>query len=118
MTLDPSARCPASGLTNAACQASICDCFPEEDDRFGIHPEYFIVGGVELEWGVMFSDGSVSHPWNGHTQRQRAEEELARLQEQYKAHADHWSIKGITLAYRRGRDGTWTRLEQKAGTPW
>jgi hypothetical protein len=44
--LDPNARCPASGLTNAMCQASICDCFPEEDDRFGIHPEYFVVGGV------------------------------------------------------------------------
>lgn len=42
--LDPRAICPASGMTNASCMRSICDCFPNEDDRFGIHPEYFVVG--------------------------------------------------------------------------
>jgi hypothetical protein len=41
--LDRNERCPASGLTNRECMASICDCFPAEDDRFGIHPEYFTV---------------------------------------------------------------------------
>ena len=45
--LDPNERCPASGLTNRECVGSICDCFPAEDDRFGLHPEYFRVE----DWG-------------------------------------------------------------------
>lgn len=45
--LDPQAVCPASGLTNAACMATICDCFPDEPDRFGLHPERFRVVGVK-----------------------------------------------------------------------
>jgi hypothetical protein len=35
------------------------------------------------EWGVMFNDGSVMHPWNGRTQRERAEEEAARHHREY-----------------------------------
>jgi hypothetical protein len=42
--LNPLAICPGSGLTNRECiDDDICDCFPAEEDRFGIHPEYFHV---------------------------------------------------------------------------
>lgn len=48
--LDPNERCPASGLTNRDCINSICDCFPTEEDRWGLHPEYFEVS-LDLPYG-------------------------------------------------------------------
>lgn len=43
----PGEQCPASGLTNRECLPSICDCFPDEVARFGLHPERFIVRSTE-----------------------------------------------------------------------
>jgi hypothetical protein len=41
---DPAERCPASGLSTRSCIASdLCDCFPDELDRWGLHPERFHV---------------------------------------------------------------------------
>lgn len=54
-------------------------------------------------WGVMFSDGSVMHPWNGRTQIHQAQLELTRLKEEY-------PNDNITLAYRRGPDHQWKRI--------
>lgn len=54
-----------------------------------------------MDWGVMFNDGSVRHPWNGPTQRKRAEEEAERLAEEYKP-------DNITLAVRNQK-GQWKR---------
>lgn len=59
---------------------------------------------TDEQWGVMFADGSVRHPWNGRTQRQRAEEATARLGAEYAP--DH-----ITLAYRPTRHSAWRRVE-------
>jgi hypothetical protein len=46
-------------------------------------------------YGVMFYDGSVRHIWNGKTQRQRAEEEAALLDQEY--HRDN--IHPVRRAY-------------------
>lgn len=43
--VNPDDICPASGLSNRRCMATICDCFPDETDRFGLHPERFTVRG-------------------------------------------------------------------------
>lgn len=58
------------------------------------------------QWGVMFNDGSVRHPWNGRTQRQRAEEEARRLRVEY-------APDNITVAWRPSRDATWTRVPER-----
>jgi hypothetical protein len=52
-----------------------------------------------MEWGVMFSDGSVKHPWNGNTQQQRAEEEAIRL-------------------HRKYPEGTYTVVHRKGSEEW
>lgn len=52
------------------------------------------------QWGVMFGDGSVMHPWNGRTQRQRAEEEQQRLAQTY--YPDQF-----WLCRRADRDSPW-----------
>lgn len=44
------------------------------------------------QYGVKFRDGSVRAPWNGSTQRERAEEELQRLQEAYPIDAPHFQL--------------------------
>ena len=42
--VDPDEKCPASGLSNRRCiMSDLCDCFPDEPDRFGLHPERFTV---------------------------------------------------------------------------
>lgn len=43
--------------------------------------------GDQKQWGVRYLDGSVSHPWNGGTARQRAEEEAERLRQMYPSDA-------------------------------
>jgi len=50
-------------------------------------------------YGVRFSDGSVRAIWNGKTQRERAEEEAARLAvayapDRYELVRQHWSEEG------------------------
>ena len=55
-------------------------------------------------WGVMFEDGSVRHPWNGRTQRARAEEEVRRLRHAY--YPDRFR-----LVWRESRHEPW----QQAG---
>ena len=51
------------------------------------------------QYGVRFMDGSVAARWNGRTQRQRAEEYLAYLREEYSP--DRFSL------VRRRPDGPW-----------
>jgi len=57
-------------------------------------------------WGVMYNDGSVASRWNGATQRQRAEEEIA-------AYVERWGTKDhVTLAHRPSSDAPWERFEE------
>jgi hypothetical protein len=58
------------------------------------------------EWGVRWRDGSVSHPWNGRTQRQRAEEFLAKIKVEYPGDASTYR-----LVWRMNRDSEWQVLE-------
>lgn len=59
------------------------------------------------EYGVMFNDGSVMHPWNGATMRDQARRAASRLARQY--YPDN-----ITLARRRPGD-QWERVEPTDG---
>ena len=52
------------------------------------------------EWGVMFNDGSVLHPWNGRTQREQAE----KHQRQYR---EELAPDNIRLAHRPNRHSAW-----------
>jgi hypothetical protein len=63
-------------------------------------PALLAVAGQEslmVQYGVRFRDGSVRHPWNGRTQRQRAEEE----------HAPH-----LVLVSRDGPDAPWREVTE------
>lgn len=53
--------------------------------------------GNQAQWGVMFKDGSVRHPWNGYTAQRRAEEEAARL---YREHPGDTFV----VVHRRGSE--------------
>jgi hypothetical protein len=55
-----------------------------------------------IEWGVLFRDGSVRHPWNGHTARKRAVEELIRLRTEY-------APDPFELVYREDPQSPWMK---------
>lgn len=61
-------------------------------------------------WGVMFSDGSVMHPWNGRTQKDRAIRALDRIRDEYPGDR-------IDLAYRPSPGEPWRRIEDEAEQP-
>ena len=52
------------------------------------------------QWGVMFHDGSVRHPWNGRTAQDHARAEALRLHRDY-------GRDNIRLVYRENRDAPW-----------
>lgn len=54
------------------------------------------------QYGVMFHDGSVARRWNGHTQEQRAREELARCKAEY---------PGDNIRLVRRLIGPWEQVE-------
>lgn len=54
------------------------------------------------QYGVRFRDGSVRAPWNGPTQRQRAEEFLAEISEEFPRDAPYFQ-----LVWRPHRSTTW-----------
>lgn len=56
--------------------------------------------GLQPEWGVMFRDGSVKHPWNGHTAEGHARTDARRLAQLY-------APDDIQLACRENRDAPW-----------
>jgi hypothetical protein len=61
------------------------------------------------QYGVRFSDGGVASHWNGSTQRQRAEEYLARIFERY---ADNPRFDPSRYAVVRHRQGEpWSPVE-------
>jgi hypothetical protein len=69
-------------------------------------------GADGWHYGVRFHDGSVLHPWNGATQRDRAQ---AFIEEAYRRLEEH--------AAERGRAADWyiDRFElvrQRPGRPW
>jgi hypothetical protein len=62
-------------------------------------------------WGVMFSDGSVRHRWNGRTQLHRALRHLDQLKQE-------WPTENITLCYRKTPTSPWVRVvPNKTGAP-
>lgn len=60
-------------------------------------------GQPPVLWGVMFSDGSVRHKWNGRTQLQRALEERDRCNKEY-------PNDNITIAFRESESAPWSRV--------
>lgn len=63
-----------------------------------------------LHWGVMFGDGSVHHPWNGRTQRQRAHQHLEQIMDLLdQPGVRPQGSERITLCVRRHGSTTWTR---------
>lgn len=90
--LDPR-LCSSKGVVNS----NICvaeGCFNYACCEAGWSP------GAVKQWGVMFNDGSVSHPWNGRTQEQHARNTATALAKEY--YPDN-----IRLVYRWLPNGPW-----------
>lgn len=69
---------------------------------------------LRVEWGVMFSDGSVRRGFNGRTARRRAEQEVARLLEDQRSWIAYRGMDhepdNIRLVSRRVCAGEWTEV--------
>lgn len=73
------------------------------------HPEHLGLTDEGERWGVMFKDGSVAHPWNGSTQRRRAEGYLKDLHHLYPGSNE------FSLVQARRYVGPWRKVEDTDG---